>query len=427
MSKAAVMKQVLIEIKETGSARVNISMFLRSFCFISLFLLGNGASLYGQRWSVEADFPGKARDDGVCFLIGEKAFCGTGLQVGWEASRDFYAFDQEEGSWQEVSPLPSGEERQYANAFATERHGFVFGGLAQGVYLKDLWRYAPEDDEWSEMPQLPAEGRSGASCFRIGDTAYIIGGRTNSKEALAEVWAYDIPKREWSKKGKLPFKGVWNASAASLRGKGYLLFGRDSSGQYKKSLYAYHPGRDSWEMIGSFPGQGRTYSHLWAHRKKLYLLGGMDSTGRIHGDLWHYDTEKKRWKEKPEPPVDGRRGGMGFEHCGGLYYSTGLDTALGRTKKTYKFHSNSGGKKHPTVKLWPNPTTGKLVVHYYQPRSQGRGKYELIDRRGRKVMERPLHRCRFEVDMRGLSQGLYILRIHAGAAPLRKKLIKVDR
>jgi hypothetical protein len=27
------------------------------------------------------DFPGTARDDGVCFRIGGKAYCGTGLQV----------------------------------------------------------------------------------------------------------------------------------------------------------------------------------------------------------------------------------------------------------------------------------------------------------------------------------------------------------
>ena len=50
-------------------------------------------SVFGQTWEQITDFSGAERDDGVCFTLGDKAYCGTGMDLGFAVTNDFYAFD----------------------------------------------------------------------------------------------------------------------------------------------------------------------------------------------------------------------------------------------------------------------------------------------------------------------------------------------
>ena len=71
-----------------------INKFLLSLCCILIFI-----SAEAQNWQQLNDFPSTERDDGVAFVIGNNAYCGTGLNSSFVACRDFYAFDMNTDQW----------------------------------------------------------------------------------------------------------------------------------------------------------------------------------------------------------------------------------------------------------------------------------------------------------------------------------------
>ncbi len=375
-----------------------------------------------QQWVSIPDLPGTARDDGVCFRVGNEAYCGTGLQKGWTPSRDLYAFHLEREEWSSISPLPSGAERQYASAFSNESHGFIFGGLSNDSYLRDLWSYDPSSDEWDERKALPAEGRSGAACFKVDGSAYIVGGKNQSKDALREVWAYHFKTGEWEQKGKIPFSGRWRASACSMNGKGYLIFGVDEAGIFLRSLFEYDPETEQWQHIANFPGNGRNYTKMLSLRGKLIIVGGMNDQGAIVGDCWSYEPVKGEWKEEEALPSEGRRGGMSFKGCSSFYYITGLDTSLKRSRKGWEFQLLSPDENE-SLTIHPVPGKGGFTVAVKEKLHERGALLEVFDRRGRRVIQRRMVACRTRVKLDDQASGLYIIRVFTGERLLKGKML----
>jgi len=215
-----------------------------------------------QYWQQLEDFPGNPRDDGIAFVIGDSAYCGTGLTPWWSAERDFYGLNLSNETWFSIDPLPIDEERQYASGFASNSNGFVFGGINSTGYLNDLWMYEPINDNWIEKSPLPSFGRSGAACFVINDTAYFVGGRSSSSIAINEIWAYSIINDNWIQKVDFPYGNIWRASATQVNNLGYLIFGIDEADMYQNKLYQFDPLTDSWTQTSIFPSNGRAYSAL---------------------------------------------------------------------------------------------------------------------------------------------------------------------
>ncbi|MCT4623628.1 MAG: hypothetical protein N4A46_08400, partial [Schleiferiaceae bacterium] len=159
------------------------------YTFTVIYLLFAIIGVEAQTWVKLSNYKGFAVDDAVGFSIGTKAYVGTGTTDWWANQRDFYVFDVNLNTWVEIASLPFEKERQYATGFTNDSLGFVFGGVNGSTFFNDLWSYHPPTDSWTEMTSLPGHGRSGAANFVINDTAYIIGGKTDSLFAIDEVWA----------------------------------------------------------------------------------------------------------------------------------------------------------------------------------------------------------------------------------------------
>src|SRR3954468_11896293 len=128
-----------------------MNIFPRAIILVFFFLSKFASS---QAWSKITDFPSSERDDGCYFTIGHTTYCGTGLQVGYVLGRDFYSFDMTSETWDTISSLPSGMERQYAASFSYNNNGFVFGGIAGTTYLNDLWMYDAVTNKWQSKTSL---------------------------------------------------------------------------------------------------------------------------------------------------------------------------------------------------------------------------------------------------------------------------------
>lgn len=317
-----------------------------------------------QSWQQIADFPGTARDDGTSFIINNKAYCGTGFEVGFAATRDFYVFDMYTNAWQKQIMMPAGNERQYACGFSNAGKGYIFGGVNGNNFYADLWEFDPVANTWKSKKPKPGAGLSGASLFEINGLAYISGGKNSSTIASTQVWCYDAQKDYWEPRKDFPFGGRWRAAACNLNGKGYLGFGKDEKGAYHNEIYEYDTGLDSWTLLTKFPGKGRTYAALTALYGKLYVVAGLDSSNNFYNDLWEYDLAASAWTQLQSMPGIELKGGMCFNSNSTIYYTAGIEKTGNRLKSTYAYAglTNISVITKKGLLAYPNPFSTELFI-----------------------------------------------------------------
>ena len=299
-----------------------------------LFMIGSGISI-SQSWNQLSDFPWIPRDDGTSFTINNKAYCGTGLDDGFNATGDFYVFDLITESWSPIAFLPGSAKLQYATSFAYNGKGYVFGGLNDlGVYQNTLWEYNPISNSWTTLTALPDEGRSGSSSFVLGDTAYIVGGKNAGSTALAEVWAYDLINDVWIPKSDLPIDGMWRGIGYSWNNSGYIGLGKDSNEVLNTAFYQYDNLSDSWTLIPEIVTTPRTYIGQAQIGDKVYLYGGMDQSGTFLNTLERINMSLLTIDPLNDLTDEARRGVMAFSSDNDFFITTGV-SASGRQNETW--------------------------------------------------------------------------------------------
>eukprot|EP00951_Prasinocladus_malaysianus_P018138 scaffold144165_cov41-Prasinocladus_malaysianus.AAC.1 len=95
----------------------------------------------------------------------------------------------------------------------------VFGGERSSYAFNDVWWFNFASQSWTYMAPksltAPAP-RFDHSSALVGDTLYIIGGRTGTGEVLSDVWKLDIPSMAWTQVAETTSMGArfGHASAA---------------------------------------------------------------------------------------------------------------------------------------------------------------------------------------------------------------------
>lgn len=362
-----------------------------------------------QTWVQLSDFPAPERDDGVAFVINGKAYCGSGLKVGWSLGNDFYCLDLSSETWTTIASMPAGQERQYACGFTNGVNGYVFGGEAGGTDLNTLWMYSPATNSWTAKASKPGNGVRGASCFVINTTAYIIGGAYSSTDALNEVWAYDMVNDSWSQKNNLPITN-WRGSAASTNGKGYLLFGMNVNYGYNRFLYEYDPGSDQWSYKSAFGGggTGKVYANMQSIYNELIVFSGKDSLNNFSNELWSYDITANSWTQKTTLGATLRKGGMGFTNNGIYYYTCGISPADVRLKETWKIGLSVGIKEYSDKEnpiIYPNPVKDILYIRNYRGQN-----FRIYNALGQVSSEGKIENG--AIDVSKLDRGIYFLHLN---------------
>ena len=291
-------------------------------------------SVFGQTWEQITDFSGAERDDGVCFSIGGKAYCGTGMDLGFTVTSDFYAFDFSTEAWSPIASMPDSSRRQYATSFVHNGDGYVFGGInSSGDYLNDLWKYSPTSDSWTNLFGLPELGRSGASCFVIEDTVYIVGGKTDLTPASSEVWAYVIPSNGWTQKTNLPSTGIWRGVGFEHIGKGYVGLGLDNGLQENSAFYRYHSDSDTWELVPELITAPRAYVAMAKIDDKVFMYGGANG-GTYSNSFERINMNTLTIDNLTTFPSAARRGASGFASATDFFIVNGV-TLTERLNETW--------------------------------------------------------------------------------------------
>lgn len=381
------------------------------FLAILMLLLMHCSVVKAQVWSEIEPFPGTSRDDGVAFLIGNTAYFGTGLEVGWNATGDFHAFNIQSETWTPVAPLPAGKERQYAAAFSDQIYGYVVGGVGPSGHLNDMMRYTPATNTWEEMAPLPAAGRSAMAYFTLLGEHYIVGGRIDENTLTAETWRYLSGDDVWQQVDDYPGGGMWRAGACAVGNLGYVGMGINADNAYTDELYSYSRTTEQWTSQQAFSDVSRAYVTFSPYNSNLFAFGGIDVLGTYQNELWRYDVNSQVWEQMNPMPSFGRKGGMGVGTDFGFYYTTGInadDLRLNETWKAALIVETVEAEKSEALHLYPNPAGDKFWLGNVTDFASAN--VDITDLTGRILLQSHALKDN-SVDISLLPKGMYLVQI----------------
>ncbi|KAK9823375.1 hypothetical protein WJX72_002326 [[Myrmecia] bisecta] len=268
---------------------------------------------------------GKA--SGSILLFGGEWYDGKKDQT--HTYSDFYAFNPEKQTWQQIKIPKSPPPRNAHQAVVHKKYLYVCMGELTSLnqekfkHYRDLWRLNLEEYEWE---QLPARGgpspRSGHRMAVYKNKLILFGGFHDDGNDRSpptyfnDLWEFDMDELKWTAVDhKSP---IWPSPRSGcplvIQGDMLYLFGgyartQDEDGTeletVHEDVWALNLLNYQWERIkkaGMAPGR-RTQFGLVVHNTRAILFGGIsDQAGagdrlysETHGDLYQFNLESRRW------------------------------------------------------------------------------------------------------------------------------------
>lgn len=398
--------------------------YLRGMRTIAILLLVTSLSATGQQWEQMPDFPGIARDDAASFNWHDKIFVGTGRDVGFQYTNDWYVFDTGTETWAPIASLPA-SGRQYCSGFVlSDGIGFLFGGVGANGPLSELWRYQFLTDSWEQMAPLPAPGRYACSVIPAsGQYAYVCGGLLQGGIPTNEVWRYDQVTNSWTEMA--PFPGTPRHRATTMGD--LLIGGADVDHQALSDVYQYNPGNDTWTQRPDIPAP-----RFGAKTAGFFLFCGASSLADFHDNTFQRAWPPNyTWSEAAVQPFPGgpRRGAVAamqeaVSHTCRAYFGTGLN---GSTRYNDWWRLNcpfSSIDEIPdrTIAAFPNPASGHVAVTL--PHGWTNADFRIHDAIGRTVST-GLMRNSAPISIATLAPGRYELLLTHADRTFRAPFIKL--
>ncbi|MBX2980560.1 MAG: hypothetical protein KF905_14835 [Flavobacteriales bacterium] len=388
---------------------------------LAVLLLLVHHAIAAQSWVQLPDFPGMARDDAASFHWNDKIFVGTGMDVGFQLTNDWYAYSMTTESWEAVASLPA-SGRQYCNGFRlSDERGYLFGGVDANGPLNELWRYDPITDAWTQLASLPAAGRYACAVIVAYDQVFICGGLLDGGIPTTEVWRYDTNSDSWEPRSPMP--GTPRHRAAVVDN--LVVGGADSSFQALSEAYAYNHLNDQWTERPGLPAPrfgAASVDHLH--------FCGASSLAQNHDEVLVYDWLTGDFNASIIPPFPGgpRKGGIAqtqhyIADVGIFFFGLGIDGPT-RFNDWWRMDYGTGIGEHaiPPTKVFPNPASTQLQAEW--PMHWTVARYDVLDATGRSLRTGVLAEAT-PLDITDLGAGRYEVHFSNGDERLRAPFIKL--
>ncbi|MFM7079454.1 MAG: T9SS type A sorting domain-containing protein [Bacteroidota bacterium] len=313
-------------------------------------------------WTQKASHPGNGIVEAASFTIGP-----FGYVVSAPLSNDVYSYDPATNTWTAVASFPGGS-RQAAVSFSINNKGYVCTGMGLGFSYNDLWEYDPVLDTWSQKSSMPTGGRHYACGFALGGKAYVGTGLIPGGGLTNDFWEWDPSTDTWTSKGLVPGFARVEATAFSMNGFGYLGMG-SSFGLYYSDFYQYNPNTNTWAIKATYGGGPTEEATQFSLGSVGYVGTGYDgqSPGVLKNDFWAYLSEDS---------------------------TTNVDEL----------------NIQLDAKIFPNPCVNTLQIEL-ETHTFKHVDFELLDAQGRLVRSGRIIGQSQTLNISGVAQGRYILRL----------------
>ena len=291
---------------------------------IAVLILNIAIFAQTNTWIQKADLGGIARNNAICFSIGEKGYIGAGYeQSTLTPLKDFWEYDPATNTWTKKADFP-GDPRTDAVGFSIGNKGYVGGG-GPGYYepyYKDFWEYNPTTDTWTKKADLPGIARHMALGFSIGNKGYYGTGENPSYDFFKDFWEYDPVADSWTQKADYGGGQRTNVAFFTIEDKGYVGCGYYDG--WKKDFWEYNPATDKWTRKADFGGSEREYAVGLSIADKGYIGTGYPERLK---DFWEYNPATDKWTRKADVGGPARALAIGFSIGKKGYIGTGLDVS----------------------------------------------------------------------------------------------------
>ncbi len=388
-----------------------------------VFLVTSLAS--AQSWQQLPSFPGTARDDAASFTIGNKIYVGTGMEVGWGLTNDWWCFDASTDTWSAIASMPA-TPRQYCTAFTVNDTGYVFGGVDGSGALNELWAYIPGTNQWVQKSSMPAEARYACAAMEAWNYGIVATGMLQSEVPTKEAWKYFPAADSWQAMSPVPGPSRHRA-VACLGGGGMLITGgADSTGAALSDAWSY----PIWFETGEYyPAAALPEGRIDAKGggpDMTVVAGGASDATTFRDDVWSGDFGP--WNPLPSFPAGPRRGavGAGISHQwdNTFYFGLGLDSGLVRHNDWWRLDYATGIKEELAqhIILFPNPASNKVSMEW--PETWPAARVRMFNALGRVVLDQVVNKGA-SVDVRPLVAGHYVVQVQHDSSQLRGVLTKL--
>ncbi|MCC6582012.1 MAG: gliding motility-associated C-terminal domain-containing protein, partial [Phycisphaeraceae bacterium] len=190
-------------------------------------------------WTQIASFMGPAREIACGFSVGGRGFVGTGSGYSPPSFlQDFWKYDPASNTWTQLANFLGGQRQDVDRApFVIGSKAYVGTGLDKwNNWNVDFWEYDPTTDSWSQNATLPAAPRCGATGFSICNKGFL--GLGSGSILFNDLWMYDPLTNSWSAASSLPSLGRADQPSFVINNKAYIGTG----------IYINTPLKDLWEF-----------------------------------------------------------------------------------------------------------------------------------------------------------------------------------
>lgn len=319
--------------------------------FLALLITNIGNRAYSQGvWRSMTDFF-SARDFATGFAIGDYGYVGLGLKDSSSnnvALDDLWQYDPNTDTWKQVASY-IGVARWAATAFVVGDRAWVGTGRNPTSSFQDFFMYEPATNTWTQKASFPGASRRGAAAFAIDGKGYVAAG-WNSPNYYNDMYEYDTASDSWTAKASVGSSGFNYPFSFSYGGKGYIG-GGNNAGNYNTDFYEYDVANDTWTSKTSFI-TGRYGAASFVIGDYAYIVGGYDG-GQILSDLERYSFAKDSWSAAPANLLKSEL--SAFFALGGKGYVIAGDSNGNNTNKMKAIH------QFDTMNLYTVLKTGTTV------------------------------------------------------------------
>jgi hypothetical protein len=304
-------------------------------------------------WTKKASMGAASRIDAACFVIGSKAYIGTGIDGTLMYKNDFWEYDPSTNVWTQKANF-AGFARCNAVGFSIGSMGYL--GLGQdgsSSLFKDFWQYNPSTNSWTQKKQFGGNARIQAVGFSIGSKGYIGTGNTTSIGAVKDFWEYDPSTNIWLQKADFGGTARVGAIGFSIGTKGYIGSGAKSVSSPFSDLWEYDPATNLWTQKASHNTPARYFGVGFSIGNKGYIGTGITGDGYYTSDFQEYDPSTNTWSIKEPFSGTARENAIGF--------SLGTKGYIG-TGRNYSCYFNDLWEYSDTAATAPANQASSLII-----------------------------------------------------------------
>jgi N-acetylneuraminic acid mutarotase len=250
---------------------------------------------------------GVAAIDNKIYLVAGMLYYNEGTR-GQEGTVEIY--DIKTNTWSDAPPLPVA--LHHSNVAAANGKVYVLGGLNGFNNTRrtvgTVFEFDPAVKQWKELDPMPKGTERGASAVAVkGNSIYLAGGLQpkfgdDDYHVSDLVSSYDALSNKWTVLPNLPEKRD-HVGGVFVGDTFYVVGGRTGKPTTSRdTLFALKPGASQWTSLSRMP-TGRGGIAAAAIGTKIYTFGGEGNqapgTDSIYSECESYDTLTDKWTKEP--------------------------------------------------------------------------------------------------------------------------------